>query len=72
MAGPAASYMLKVFDCYRPQPAVDHFVRRAKDPADEKMKVEFFSEHDGYIAEESGHSLRSTVGLTIMAPGSAR
>ncbi len=29
---------LKIFDCYRPQSAVDHFVRWAKDHSDTKMK----------------------------------
>ena len=56
-------YTLKVYDCYRPQRAVDHFVRWAKDLADEKMKAEFYPDvekdrlfADGYIAEKSGHS----------------
>ncbi len=31
-------YSLKVYDCYRPQRAVDHFVRWAKDPGDRSMK----------------------------------
>ena len=31
-------YSLKVYDCYRPQRAVDHFVRWAKDLDDETMK----------------------------------
>jgi D-alanyl-D-alanine dipeptidase len=66
-------YTLKVYDCYRPQRAVDHFVRWAKDLADEKMKAEFYPNvakdrlfADGYIAEKSGHSRGSTVDLTIV------
>lgn len=35
-------YSLKVYDCYRPQRAVDHFVRWAKDLDDETMKGEFY------------------------------
>ncbi len=66
-------YTLKVYDCYRPQRAVDHFVRWAKDLTDEKMKAEFYPNvakdrlfTDGYIAEKSGHSRGSTVDLTIV------
>ncbi|MEN8652725.1 M15 family metallopeptidase [Streptomyces sp. 21So2-11] len=66
-------YSLKVYDCYRPQRAVDHFVRWAKDLDDEVMKNEFYPRvdksrlfADGYIAEKSGHSRGSTVDLTIV------
>jgi len=66
-------YTLKVYDCYRPQRAVDHFVRWAKDLADEKMKAEFYPNvakdrlfAEGYIAEKSGHSRGSTMDLTIV------
>jgi D-alanyl-D-alanine dipeptidase len=67
-------YTLKVYDCYRPQRAVDHFVRWAEDLADEKMKAEFYPGvakdrlfAEGYIAEKSGHSRGSTVDLTLVA-----
>ena len=63
---------LKVFDCYRPQRAVDHFVRWAKDLNDTKMKETYYPYvqkrelfKDGYIAAKSGHSRGSTVDLTI-------
>jgi D-alanyl-D-alanine dipeptidase len=66
-------YTLKVYDCYRPQRAVDHFVRWAKDLADEKMKAEFYPNvekdrlfEEGYIAEKSGHSRGSTMDLTLV------
>ncbi|MER7000071.1 M15 family metallopeptidase [Streptomyces sp. NPDC000410] len=66
-------YSLKVYDCYRPQRAVDHFVRWAKDLDDERMKGEFYPHvdksrlfEDGYIAEKSGHSRGSTVDLTLV------
>ncbi|WP_329390389.1 M15 family metallopeptidase [Streptomyces sp. NBC_01716] len=66
-------YSLKVYDCYRPQRAVDHFVSWAKDLADDRMKTEFYPRvdksrlfTDGYIAEKSGHSRGSTVDLTIV------
>ncbi|MFE0812597.1 M15 family metallopeptidase [Streptomyces sp. NPDC058848] len=66
-------YSLKVYDCYRPQRAVDHFVRWAEDLGDQRMKAEFYPEvdktrlfADGYIAEKSGHSRGSTVDLTLV------
>ncbi|WP_239930441.1 M15 family metallopeptidase [Streptomyces sp. COG20] len=66
-------YSLKVYDCYRPQRAVDHFVRWAKDLDDQSMKGEFYpgSTSPGcsrtvYIAEKSGHSRGSTVDLTLV------
>ena len=65
---------LKVFDAYRPQRAVDHFVRWAEDLGDTRMKARYYpdvaKEHlfrDGYIAAKSGHSRGSTVDLTIVA-----
>jgi len=64
---------LKVFDAYRPQRAVDHFVRWAQDLNDRKMKLVFYPAvakedlfSDGYIAERSGHSRGSTIDLTIV------
>jgi zinc D-Ala-D-Ala dipeptidase len=66
-------YSLKMYDCYRPQRAVDHFVAWAKDLDDERMKGEFYPRveknrlfEDGYIAEKSGHSRGSTVDLTLV------
>ena len=65
-------FRLKVFDAYRPQKAVDHFIRWAGDPADTRMKMYFYPDLDkreiipqGYIAEHSGHSRGSTVDLTL-------
>jgi D-alanyl-D-alanine dipeptidase len=67
------SLSLKIYDCYRPQRAVDHFVRWAQDINDVKTKVEFYPTvdkrnlfRDGYIAKKSGHSRGSTVDLTIV------
>ncbi|MBB5935310.1 M15 family metallopeptidase [Streptomyces zagrosensis] len=66
-------YSLKVYDCYRPQRAVDHFVRWAKDLNNQRMQAEFYPRvaksrlfEDGYIAEKSGHSRGSTVDVTIV------
>lgn len=65
-------YRLKIYDAYRPQKAVNHFVRWAKDPNDTRMKRYFYPELDkdelfprGYIARRSGHSRGSTVDLTL-------
>ena len=65
-------YGLLIYDAFRPQRAVDHFVRWAKDPADQKMKAEFYPTLDkaelfprGYIAVRSGHSRGLTVDLTL-------
>lgn len=65
---------LKIYDAYRPQRAVDHFVRWAKDLQDTKMKSKYYSDLEkkdlfsqGYIAEKSSHSRDSTVDLTIVS-----
>ncbi len=67
-----SGYRLKVFDAYRPQEAVDNFVRWASDPDDIRMKEYFYPSldkqsliPDGYIAEHSSHSRGSTVDLTL-------
>ena len=67
------SLTLKIYDCYRPQSAVDHFVRWAKEIENTKTMKEFYPTidkrnlfKDGYIAEKSGHSRGSTVDLTIV------
>jgi D-alanyl-D-alanine dipeptidase len=65
-------YTLKVYDCYRPQRAVDHFVRWSQN-GNERMKREFYPRVDkarvfdlGYVARRSGHSRGSTVDLTLV------
>lgn len=64
---------LKIYDAYRPQQAVDHFIRWAANRSDARMKSEFYPEVDkrdlfkkGYIAKRSGHSRGSTVDLTLV------
>lgn len=64
---------LKIFDAYRPQRAVDHFVRWAKDTSDNRMKAFYYPDIEkkdlfskGYIADKSSHSRGSTVDLTIV------
>ncbi|MGB1640387.1 MAG: M15 family metallopeptidase, partial [Pseudohongiellaceae bacterium] len=53
----ALGFGVKVFDAYRPQQAVDHFVRWAEDLSDIRMKSQYYPEvekqhlfRDGYIA----------------------
>ena len=65
-------YRLKIFDAYRPQMAVSHFMRWALDFDDTRMKAYFYPDLEknvlfplGYIAEHSGHSRGSTVDLTL-------
>lgn len=67
------SLSLKIYDAYRPQRAVNQFVRWAKDLDDTLTKKEFYPTVDksrlfidGYIAEKSGHSRGSTIDLTIV------
>ncbi|MDE0982357.1 MAG: M15 family metallopeptidase [Gammaproteobacteria bacterium] len=64
---------LKVFDAYRPQSAVDHFVRWAEDLNDNKMKQVFYPFvakeilfDEGYISARSGHSRGSSIDLTLI------
>ena len=65
---------LKVFDSYRPQRAVDHFVRWAGDEADTVTKARHYpriAKRDlipqGYIAARSGHSRGAAVDLTLIS-----
>ncbi len=63
---------LKVFDCYRPQRAVDDFMRWAGGPTSPNAKLYYPDVPQtqlipqGYIASCSGHSRGSTVDLTIV------
>ena len=68
----SGSYRLKIYDAYRPQKAVNHFVRWAENTNDIRMKEYFYPDLAkdklfplGYIAEHSGHSRGSTVDLTL-------
>jgi D-alanyl-D-alanine dipeptidase len=65
---------LRVFDCYRPQRAVAHFARWARDASDQRTKASYYPRvekaalfAEGYVAERSGHSRGSTVDLTLVA-----
>lgn len=63
---------LKVYDGYRPQRAVNHFVEWAKQLGDTINKQKYYPKvekrnlfNEGYIASRSGHSRGSTVDLTL-------
>nr|BFF41615.1 M15 family metallopeptidase [Tenacibaculum mesophilum] len=64
---------LKIYDAYRPQTAVNHFVKWARVMNDTLMKQQYYPEVNkhhlfkkGYISSKSGHSRGSTVDLTII------
>jgi D-alanyl-D-alanine dipeptidase len=66
-------YALKVYDCYRPQRAVNAFVAWGRDLRDQKMKQAYYPDvdkrnlfHQNYIASRSGHSRGSTVDLSMV------
>lgn len=68
----AQGYRLKIYDAYRPQKGVDHFVRWATDVADTLMKQYFYPDlnksvlfEQEYIYERSGHTRGSTLDLTL-------
>lgn len=64
---------LMVYDSYRPQRAVNHFICWAKQINDTLMKQQFYPNvnkrnlfKSGYIASKSRHSSGSTIDLTII------
>ena len=64
---------IKIFDAYRPQQAVDHFVRWAKVLNDTLMKQLYYPDVQkselftlGFIVLKSGHTRGSTVDLSIV------
>lgn len=72
-------YRMRIYDAYRPQKAVDHFMRWAKDVPDTRMKTYFYPDLDKnelipghYIAGHSGHSRGSTVDLTLFDMGAGK
>ena len=69
-------YGLCIFDAYRPQKAVNHFLRWSQASEDGQTKAEFYPGLDkrelfplGYIALRSGHSRGSTIDLTLTENG---
>lgn len=69
----AEGLSIKIYDGYRPQRAVDHFMRWIADPADQVNKASYYPDVDkkdlvklGYIAEKSGHSRGGSVDVTLV------
>jgi D-alanyl-D-alanine dipeptidase len=70
-------YELVVYDSYRPQKSVDHFVRWSEDQNDLQRKKDHYYPRTnkeeafdlGYIARKSGHTRGSTIDLTIIPIG---
>lgn len=69
----AQGQTIKIWDCYRPQRAVDEFVAWVNSPDDLAAKAIYYPKvekasliQEGYIASHSGHSRGSTVDMTIV------
>lgn len=69
----AQGYYIKIFDAYRPQTAVNHFIRWSQDKNDIKMKLFFYPDVNkedlfklGYIVAKSSHSRGSTLDMTLV------
>ena len=67
-------YRLLIYDAYRPQRAVNHFIAWADDPNDLRMKKYFYprvAKGDlfdlGFIMRKSAHSRGSTVDVTLFS-----
>lgn len=66
-------YRILIYDAYRPQRAVKHFMRWAKDAEDTRMRDEFYPEYSkksllvdqGYIARNSSHTRGSALDMTL-------
>lgn len=65
-------YCIKVYDAYRPQKAVDHFMRWVSDPADTLMRQNFYPMVsksrmvNKYIARHSAHTRGAAIDLTLV------
>ncbi|CAF1188077.1 unnamed protein product [Rotaria sp. Silwood1] len=70
-------YELVIYDSYRPQKSVNHFIKWSEDPNDAQIKKDHYypriNKEDlftlQYIAKKSGHTRGSTVDLTIIPIG---
>lgn len=68
----ALGYGLLLWDGYRPQCAVDCFLRWSREPEDGRTKAKYYPNisrsemiQKGYIATKSGHSRGSAIDLTV-------
>ena len=64
---------IKIWDSYRPQRAVDHFIKWAKEENDIKMEPYFYPDltkkeifEKEFVATKSGHSRGSTLDMTLV------
>jgi D-alanyl-D-alanine dipeptidase len=71
-AGASLGFGLLLWDGYRPQRAVDCFLRWSEQPEDGRTKLRHYPNIDrsemfekGYVAAKSGHSRGSAVDLTL-------
>lgn len=68
-------YLIVIYDSYRPQKAVEHFMRWINSTNDtERLKHYPYVSKDrfvkeGYVASKSGHSKGSTVDMTLIKNG---
>lgn len=72
-----AGLACKVFDAYRPQRAVDHFLAWTQGADDAALKQQYYPQLEktelfrlGYLVSNSSHSRGSTVDLTLVDKGS--
>lgn len=70
-------YVIKIYDAYRPQSAVSHFLRWSQND-DERNKADYYptmskkSLFGRYISRKSGHSRGSTIDMTICYANSGK
>ena len=75
LAAHGDGYRLVIFDAYRPEQAVRHFMRWAEDESDTRTRADYYPEFPdkqtmitgGFIAQRSGHSRGSTVDLSLLS-----
>jgi len=68
-----SGFLMKIFDAYRPQRAVDDFIKWVEDEEDIRRKPIHYPDVDkkdffelGYVAKKSGHTRGSAIDLTIV------
>ena len=74
-----SGYTLKIYDAYRPQRSVNHFINWSKNQSDTLKKSYYYPNLAkstlfklGYIASKSSHSRGSTVDITLVEISSGK
>tara|TARA_B100001063_G_scaffold121321_1_gene113267 strand:+ start:64 stop:726 length:663 start_codon:yes stop_codon:yes gene_type:complete len=74
-----SGYSLKIYDAYRPQRSVNHFINWSKNQSDTLKKSYYYPNLAkstlfklGYIASKSSHSRGSTVDITLVEISSGK